>query len=138
MNRRFFTKLGLGLASIASIADISTIDSKPKNSKMKNIFIHHVYFWLKNPNNLDDKAKLREGLHLLTQCKSIKEYHIGIPAGTSRDVIDGSYTFSWFTTFKSIEDQEIYQIDPIHDRFRNEYYHLWSKVVVYDSIDDAY
>jgi len=136
MNRRIFSKWSVSLAAYAGFSTISCSDTTEKIKRMQSVFIHQVYFWLKNPENANDQLKMKEGLELLKECKSIQSYHIGKPAGTSRDVIDGSYTYSWLTVFANAADQEAYQVDPIHDRFRDEYHHLWSKVVVYDSIDD--
>jgi len=109
----------------------------PSNMKKreKNIFIHHVYFWLKNPDSAEDRAKLLEGLENLSAVKSIRSLHIGKPANTKREVIDSSYAVSWMLTFKNATDQESYQVDPIHLDFVKNYSHLWNKVVVYDAID---
>ncbi len=104
------------------------------DSKLKTMFIHQVYFWLKNPQSSQDRDKLLEGLMKLKKVKSIKMVQIGVPAGTSRDVIDGTYTFSWLTIFASPQDQDAYQVDPIHKKFVDDYAHLWSKVIVYDSV----
>ncbi|MBK7807747.1 MAG: Dabb family protein [Saprospiraceae bacterium] len=102
---------------------------------MKNIFVHHVYFWLKNPESKDDFDQLVAGLETLSKVKSLKSFHLGIPASTNRDVIDGSYSISWLTIFHSPKDEEKYQKDPIHLDFVKNCQHLWAKVVVYDSID---
>jgi len=101
----------------------------------KNLFIHHVYFWLKNPGSKDDYNKLLEGLQALSQVSTIKMCHIGKPADTNRDVIDRSYSVSWLLLFKNKEDQDKYQVDPIHLKFVEQYSHLWAKVTVYDSVD---
>lgn len=101
----------------------------------KNIFIHHVYFWLKNSSNEDDLLKLRQGLEKLSAVTTIQSFHIGKPAATNRDVIENTYSVSWLLLFKNKEDQDSYQIDPIHLRFVEECSHLWSKVVVYDTVD---
>lgn len=101
----------------------------------KNIFIHHVFFWLDEPGNERHLRWLIEGLHKLAGVKTIHRYHIGKPAGTSRDVVEGSYSVSWCLTFASAEDQDSYQVDPIHLRFIHECKHLWRKVLVYDSVD---
>ncbi|HEY8897922.1 MAG TPA: Dabb family protein, partial [Niastella sp.] len=58
---------------------------------IENKFIHHVYFWLKNTDSREDRAKLVEGLQKLSKVQTIRSFHIGQPAGTSRDVIDSSY-----------------------------------------------
>ena len=100
----------------------------------KNIFIHHVYFWLNQPGNKEDVNKLVDGLTKLTAVKTISEWHIGQPAGTSRDVIDQSYSVSWLLFFDSREDQDSYQTDPIHLNFVETCSALWSRVVVYDTI----
>jgi len=101
----------------------------------KNGFIHHVYFWLKNPENKNDLNQLVEGLKKLSVVSPIKNFHIGKPAATHRDVIDNTYSVSWLLLFDNKEDQESYQTDPFHLKFVEECSHLWSKVVVYDTID---
>ncbi len=98
------------------------------------LFVHHVLFYLKNPNSEADKAKLLEGLNKLAKVPTIKLVHIGEPAGTTRAVIERAYTFSWLCFFDSPADEEIYQKHPIHDDFRNNYATLWEKVVIYDAI----
>lgn len=103
--------------------------------QLSNIFIHHVYFWLHNPGSQADKQALLEGLQKLSTCKTIQQFHIGMPADTNRDVIDFSYSFSWCLFFANKEDEELYQVDPIHLNFIKECSHLWKKVLVYDSVD---
>lgn len=102
---------------------------------MEKVFIHHVYFWLKNPGSTADRDKLVEGLNKLSKVKTIRNFHLGRPAATSREVIDGSYAISWFTLFDNDADQASYQTDPIHLKFVEDYSHLWQKVIVYDSVD---
>ena len=103
--------------------------------EIKNIFIHHVYFWLKNAGNKDDKAELIDGLKKLSGVKTIKQFHIGEPADTDRGVIDRSYAVSWMLFFDTAEAQASYQVDPGHLKFIEECSHLWSKVIVYDSVN---
>ncbi|MGL6269565.1 MAG: Dabb family protein [Chitinophagaceae bacterium] len=109
----------------------------PKNdhSMQKNLFVHHVYFWLKEPQSKEAAAKLVEGLEGLSKVKTIQMFHIGKPADTNREVIERSYAISWLVLFKDKADQDSYQIDPIHLKFVEQYSYLWSKVVVYDSVD---
>jgi hypothetical protein len=104
-------------------------------AQKKGMFIHHVYFWLKNPGNKEDRAKLIEGLKKLSKVKTIKNYYIGQPAATRREVIDSSYDVSWLLFFDNPADQDSYQTDPIHLKFVEECSSLWTKVTVYDSID---
>ena len=99
------------------------------------MFVHHVYFWLKNENNEQDKAKLIEGLKKLSKVRTIKQFYIGVPAATDRDVIERSYSVSWLLLFDNPADQDNYQTDPIHLKFVEECSILWKQVVVYDSVD---
>ena len=132
-SRRKF--IGLAGTVLAAAPLVATAAPAAAQKKLKNKFIHHVYFWLKNNSSKKDKQKLIEGLKKLTDIKTIDLYHIGQPASTNRDVIDTSYSISWMLVFKNKEDQDRYQDDPIHLNFVKEYSHLWSKVVVYDSVD---
>ncbi|MEO8763238.1 MAG: Dabb family protein [Ginsengibacter sp.] len=100
----------------------------------KDGFIHHVYFWLKNPDSADDRAKLIAGLQKLSAAAIIKDFHIGIPAETNRGVIDSTYAASWLLLFENKEDQDSYQTDPMHVTFVEECSQLWNKVVVYDTV----
>lgn len=101
---------------------------------LQNKFLHHVYFWLQDAGSEQYKQELIEGLKKLSKVSTIKDYHIGQPAGTNRDVIETSYSVSWLLLFENAADQDSYQTDPIHLKFVEECKHLWNKVVVYDSI----
>lgn len=103
--------------------------------EFRNIFMHHVFFWLKHPGSREEYDLLVDGLKKLSGVKTILEFHIGRPANTDRVVIERSYSLSWFVVFRNPEDQASYQTDPIHLQFVEECSHLWSKVVVHDSID---
>ena len=99
----------------------------------ENIFVHHVLFYLKNPTSVADKNKLLEGLQKLATIECIRFSDIGSPAATNRSVIERDYTYSWLCIFNTAEEEIVYQDHPIHDEFRNNYAHLWEKVVIYDS-----
>ena len=100
----------------------------------QNLFIHHVYFWLAQPENKEDHAALLAGLQALSNTPSIQQFHIGVPATTNRDVIETSYAYSWLAVFTTKEKQDAYQVDPIHLHFVDTCKHLWQKVIVYDSV----
>lgn len=101
----------------------------------QDLFIHHVYFWLANPNSPEDHAALLEGLEALSKVPTIQQFHIGVPATTNREVIETSYQFSWLAIFPNKEAQDAYQVDPIHLHFVDTCKHLWKKVTVFDSVD---
>jgi hypothetical protein len=129
--RRFISDTGK--AAMAGTIILAANNTQQK--EMKNIFVHHVYFWLKNAGNKEDFDKLVAGLKKLSAVKTIKQFHIGKPGATKRDVIDTSYAVSWLVLFDNKADQDSYQTDPIHLKFVEECSSLWEKVIVYDSVD---
>jgi hypothetical protein len=126
----------LCLLSVMTYADnhkISTAE-KPMPTQIAPL-AHQVYFWLKNPDSKEDQAKLIEGIKTLAAIKEVRGIHIGVPASTEkRDVVDNSYAVSELLFFDNAADEHAYQIHPIHKAFVDNYSHLWSKVVVYDSV----
>ncbi|MFY7825965.1 MAG: Dabb family protein [Flectobacillus sp.] len=127
LERRSFLEKAAAATALTAVALPS--EAKPK----KKIFIHHVYFWLKNPSSEADKNKLIEGLTGLSKVPTIRFHHIGTPASTNRSVIERGYSVSWMLFFDNLEEEEIYQKHPIHLKFVEDYSHLWEKVIVYDS-----
>lgn len=101
----------------------------------ENGFIHHVYFWLKNPQSASDYEQLIDGLKKLSHVKTIQSFHIGKPASTRRDVVESGYSVSWLVLFDDRQSHDSYQEDPIHLKFVDECAHLWSKLIVYDAVN---
>lgn len=99
-----------------------------------DIFIHHVFFWLKQPVTQEMRTKFEGELRKLVTVETIVDYHLGVPAPTGRDVIDNTYSYSLLTVFKNKADQDVYQTHPIHLKFIEESQDLWERVVVYDSV----
>jgi hypothetical protein len=126
-NRRVFLQK-------AGLAAVGTSSLRGKPARHKELFVHHVFFYLKNPESAKDEARLLEGLEKLSRVSTIQLSHIGRPAATNRDVIEKDYSISWLCFFRNLIEEEIYQTDPIHLKFIEEYSHLWEKVVVYDSL----
>ena len=95
--------------------------------------IHHVFFWLNNPDSESDKQQLIEGLNTLGSIDEVKFLLVGTPASTiKREVVDNSFDVSELMIFDSIEAQDAYQVHPMHTEFVQSYSHLWERVVVYD------
>ncbi len=134
-NRRSFFKKSLSGLALASLLPLSKY-SRATEVKLSGTLIHHVFFWLKEPENEAHKKQLITALNQLIKVKTIKLSHIGLPAGTeARDVVDHSYSVSYMAMFDNKNDQAAYQTDPIHLQFVAENEYLWRKVVVYDSTD---
>jgi hypothetical protein len=130
--RSFIETSAKGVATAGLLTSAQLTLNKVNN--LEKLFIHHVYFWLKKPVTGEVKAKFEKALKELVTIETIVDYHLGVPAGTSRDVIDASYSYSLLVTFKNKEDQDIYQPHPKHQKFIADCQALWEKVVVYDSI----
>jgi hypothetical protein len=128
--RIFIEKSAMGAAGIAVLTSCST----PEKNELGRLFIHHVFFWLKDPSNQEARSRFEKAARELVTVETIVDHHIGVPADTNRDVIDTSYTYSVLTTYKNKEDQDIYQTHPKHLKFIEDCQELWEKVVVFDSV----
>ena len=126
--RRTFLAAAATLGAAAVSAATMNTTPMPK-------LVHHVFFWLKNPDSKADLAQLLAGIRGLSQIETVRSIHVGVPASTEkRDVVENSYSASELLTFDDVEGQNIYQAHPLHQKFIAECSHLWSKVVVFDSI----
>lgn len=132
--RNFIKKLVAGMAFTGLLP--YSKKTMASEIKIKGALVHHVFFWLNEPNNQQQRKQFEAGIKKLLTVKTIRMSHFGQPASTEkRDVVDNSFTYSYMVMFDSVEDQNSYQTDPIHLKFVEENSHLWKKVVVYDSVD---
>jgi len=133
IKRRNF--LATSAKGIAGAGILATASCAPEQANgLGKQFIHHVFFWLKEPVTPEVRSRFEAGLQALVKIETIVDYHLGVPAGTSREVIDGTYTYSLLVTFKDKKDQDIYQTHPVHLKFIADCQELWERVVVYDSV----
>lgn len=96
------------------------------------MFIHSVYFWLRNDLTREERARFVDGVNSLTDIESVAHGHVGTPASTDRPIIDRSYSYGLVVAFEDEAAHDAYQVDPIHDRFRDECGDLWNDVKIYD------
>jgi len=112
---------------------IRSLNAKGQKSK-KSLIVHHVLFWLKNPNSEEDKVKLIKGLRTLEKI----EFHrtlIGVPVDTSSsEEEDRSYSVSFVTYFDNDKGRLAYKNNPVHQTFMTDYNHLWEKKITYDTV----
>jgi hypothetical protein len=135
-SRRKFIASAVALSASAAAVSALPLNPLTMEKKDKKLLAHHVFFWLKNRESKEDLAKLLEGLQTLKKIESVRQIHIGVPASTElRPVVDASYNASELIFFDDVEGQNAYQVHPIHQKFVENYSHLWEKVIVYDSID---
>ena len=97
--------------------------------------VHHVFFWLKNPQSKEDLAALLAGIHTLAKIETVRGLHVGIPASTEqRPVVESSYSASEMIFFDNVQDEATYQVHPLHQKFIKDCSHLWNRVMVFDSV----
>lgn len=131
LDRKTFLLSGVAIAA-GTVA--SAMPSAPAQKRFP--VIHHALFWLKNPDSLEDRAKLVAGVKTLAKIKTVKDLRVGVVASTEkRDVVDNSWGVSEIMFFENLEGQAAYQTDPIHLEFIKNCEHLWDKVIVYDAIE---
>ncbi len=96
------------------------------------MFLHNVYFWLKN--DLDEKAitAFKQGLETLCQNHPVKSGYFGKPADTHRDVVENSYSYGMVLIFNDMVGHDTYQVGATHQRFIADHMSKWERVVVYD------
>ena len=125
------------LATAAALTAGTSVLAFPlQTMKEKKQLVHHVFFWLKNPESVEDRDKLVQGVKTLSGIKTIRKIHVGVLASTEkRDVVDTSWQVSELMFFDNEAGQKTYQDHPIHQAFVKNYSHLWAKVIVYDAAE---
>ena len=125
------------LATAATLTAGTAASALPlHNTGEKKQLVHHVFFWLKNPDSIEDRDKLVEGVKTLSKIETIRKLHVGVLASTEkRDVVDTSWHVSELMFFDDTAGQKVYQDHPIHQDFIKNYSHLWAKVLVYDAAE---
>ncbi|GAB4412413.1 MAG: hypothetical protein OHK0039_18410 [Bacteroidia bacterium] len=97
-------------------------------------FVHTVFFWLREDLTADDMAAFEAGLRTLATISHVRDFQIGTPAGTPREVVDNSYGMALILRFDDAAGQDAYQIDPIHLAFVDGNKQYWTRVQVYDTV----
>lgn len=97
------------------------------------MFVHHVFFWLKDGLETQDIQKFEQGVSTLPPIEHVHFGEVGKPAKTNRPVIERSYSYSLLLVFNNETEHDNYQIHPVHKAFVDNCSELWSKVVIYDS-----
>ena len=128
--REFMTTTAI--AGAALVAGDALAKPAKETAAMPKL-LHHVFFWLKNPDSAADRDQLIAGIKTLAAIETVRSFHVGVPASTEkRDVVENSYQVSELLGFDDVAGQDAYQVHPIHQKIVEENEHLWSKVVVYD------
>jgi hypothetical protein len=98
------------------------------------MFVHSVYFWLRDDLTEEERGDFLAGLRSLATIESVRACYVGEPAKTDRPVIDRSYSYALVVLLDDDAGHDAYQVDPIHDRFRDTCAKYWTRVQIYDSV----
>lgn len=134
--RRNFFKMSIAALGFLAINRFGSKAKAAQTTKtMSKSFVHQVYFWMKEPNNAKARAKMEKGLKMMDTIPTIRQSFTGVPPKAERDVVDGSFTYSYLVIFDNKEDHDIYQKHKTHLKFIDDCKDLWERVQVYDSVD---
>jgi hypothetical protein len=121
-------------AAILYFGLLGTFAGAQARDPMEGRFLHHVLFWLTEPDNPQARQQFLAELQKMKAIPTIRSSYVGVPAGTPRDVVDNSWTFTWLVSFEDRAGWQVYNDHAIHQEFVKRAGHLWKRVVVYDSV----
>ncbi|MEO5815970.1 MAG: Dabb family protein [Gemmatimonadaceae bacterium] len=101
------------------------------------MFVHAVYFYFRENLTLEERATFDTRAKALLTIKGVEHGYLGVPAATDRPVIERGYSKALVLVFADEKAERAYQVDPIHDVFRDECGSFWTSVRIYDSVDDG-
>lgn len=99
------------------------------------MFVHAVYFWLRDDLTSAQKRQFEDGLESLRHIEGVRHACIGVPAATDRPVIERSYSRALTLIFDDEAGHDAYQVAPVHDRFRKDCGSLWKSIRIFDSVE---
>ena len=99
------------------------------------MFVHAVYFWLRNDLTPAQRRQFEDGVESLRHIDGVRNSYLGVPASTDRPVIERGYSRALILIFDDEAAHDRYQDDPVHDRFRKNCGSFWTSVRIFDSID---
>ena len=97
------------------------------------MFVHHVFFWMKEDITDDDFKTFEKGVSTLPVIDLVKFGDVGKPASTNRPIIERSYSYSLLLVFENKTAHDEYQTHPVHLKFIENCSMLWNRVLIYDS-----
>lgn len=100
----------------------------------QSLFVHSVYFWLKQDVTTEQHNEFVEVLRGLEQIKSVQALEVGHPAGTPRDVVDNSYDVALLVYFDDKAGHDLYQADTLHTSAIAVFEDWIKKMVIYDTV----
>lgn len=98
------------------------------------MFIHAVYFWLRDDLTPRERERFEAGVRSLRAIETVSDGWIGVPAPTDRPVIERGYSRALLLVFADKQAHDAYQVHPVHDRFREECGTFWTTVRIFDTV----
>ena len=100
---------------------------------LKPMFSHVVIFWTR-PEVADAADQLLAGGEkYLKPIPGVRSFHMGRMVGSHRPVVDQSYQVAFNLVFDTKEEQDAYQVHPLHIDFVEQVFKpCCARAVVYD------
>jgi hypothetical protein len=98
------------------------------------MFVHSVYFWLRDDLSPSATKTFVEGIRSLCTIETVQQGFVGVPASTNREIIDQSYSYALVVSFADEAGHDAYQVHPVHDTFRERCGGSWKKIIIYDAV----
>lgn len=98
------------------------------------MFVHAVYFWLREDLTSAERHQYEAGLRSLRGIEGVEQGYIGAPAPTDRPVIERGYSRALVLVFADQQAHDAYQVHPVHDAFRADCGSYWTAVKIFDSV----
>lgn len=97
------------------------------------MFVHMVFFWLKDGTPEMERAKLVDDCTgLLGKIPVVRHVYAGRPAMTPRDVVDNSYDVGLCVILDDTAAHDVYQVHELHKEFIVRHKEHWARVQIYD------
>lgn len=95
-------------------------------------FIHSVYFWFKEGVTEEQKEQFFADTEKLRDIEVVQALYTGVPAETTRPIVERSYDFAVIVHFEDLAAHDVYQQHPIHLALLENGASLWDKVMITD------
>ena len=97
------------------------------------MFVHTVYFWLKDGTSEDARAQLmRDCREYLGKIPTVRHLWAGGPAMTPREVVDNTYDIGLCVVLDDSPGHDVYQVHELHKTFIERNKERWERVQIYD------
>lgn len=100
--------------------------------QLERPFIHSVYFWFKEGVTEEQKEQFFADTEKLRDIEVVQALYTGVPAETTRPIVERSYDFAVIVHFEDLAAHDVYQQHPIHLALLENGATLWEKVMITD------